>query len=276
MFNPGILIFGLGFLFILTPFFIFGQLTGLDLEESAKWEDFLRTAEIVDQMQFQSREAVTSPWKLTLEKDGVRKCALWKNPLGQQLGFEESWKWEIASYRLDRLLGLHMIPVTVERDFQGKPGSCQLWVDDTISMEERREKKISPPSDKVVRFTRAAYLQHAFDNLICNVDRRAGNVLVTEDWRCILIDHSRTFRTQKEYTGNLLFIDRNPEDLNLMKELPEAFVQKLRDLNKRMVLEAVGPYLTKKEVRAMLKRRDLIVQVIDARIQKYGKAAIIY
>ncbi|MCJ7680418.1 MAG: hypothetical protein MUP70_06825, partial [Candidatus Aminicenantes bacterium] len=265
-----------GFLFILTPFFIFGQLTGLDLEESAKWEDFLRTAEIVDQMQFQSREAVTSPWKLTLEKDGVRKYALWKNPLGHLRGFDESWKWEIASYRLDRLLGLHMVPVTVERDFQGKPGSCQIWVDDTISMEERREKKMRPPSDKVVRFTRAAYLQHAFDNLICNVDRRAGNVLVTEDWRCILIDHSRTFRTQKEYTTNLMFIDRNPEDLNLMKELPETFVQKLRDLNEHMVIEAVGPYLTKKEVRAMLKRRDLIVQVIDTRIQKYGKAAVLY
>ncbi|MCG2816053.1 MAG: hypothetical protein L6425_08995 [Candidatus Aminicenantes bacterium] len=82
-----------------------------------------------------------------------------------------------------------------------------------------------------------------------SADRRAGNVLVTEDWRCILIDHSRTFMTQKEYMGNLLFIDRNPEELNLMKELPDAFVQKLR---------------------------DLIVQVIDTRIQKYGKAAILY
>jgi len=263
-------------LFLMTPVFLFCQLTELDLEQRAEWEEFLRTAEIVDQKQFQSREAVTSPWKLTLEKDGVRKFALWKNPMGEQLGFQESWKWEIASYRLDKLLGLNMVPVTVERIFQGKPGSCQLWVDNTISMEERREKNLRPPAEKMTRFIRAAYLQHAFDNLIANVDRRAGNVLVTEDWRCILIDHSRTFRTQKDYTTQLLFIDRNPEELNLMKELPESFVQKLREINEKAVLDAVGPYLTKREIRAMLKRRDLIVQAVDIRIQKYGKDAILY
>ncbi len=64
---------------------VFGQLTAAEQGEYDKWEDFLKTAKIVDQEQLTGALAVTQPWILTLEKDGVRRRALWKNALGERV-----------------------------------------------------------------------------------------------------------------------------------------------------------------------------------------------
>ena len=50
----------------------FAQFKPEEVEAREKWEEFLATAEVVDQDQpFSDREAVTKPWVITLEKDGV-------------------------------------------------------------------------------------------------------------------------------------------------------------------------------------------------------------
>ena len=36
---------------------------------------------------------------------------------GLELEFQDSWKTEIAAYELDKLLGLGMVPATVERSY---------------------------------------------------------------------------------------------------------------------------------------------------------------
>jgi len=164
-----------------------------ELAERAKWEEFLRKAETTSFYQQKSREAVTEPWELTLEKDGIKKNALWKDIEGRAKGFMENWKWEIAAYRLDKYLGLNMVPPTVEKRFKGNRGSCQLWVDYWIKATVKNEKKIKVPSYKVFHYNRATSLRWAWDNLIANEDRHAGNIFITKDWRIILPDHSRSF-----------------------------------------------------------------------------------
>ena len=142
--------------------------------------------------------AVTHPWTLTLEKDGVQHRAVWKDVFGERVGgFKETWKGEIAAYRLSRALGLNMVPPTVEREFKGNRGSCQMWVDSWNNLETIIEKKLNPPGIKAMYFARATCLQRAFDNLIYNVDRHRRHYLVMEDWRMILIDHSRSFSKDK-------------------------------------------------------------------------------
>jgi hypothetical protein len=175
---------------------LFAQFTPEEVEARAKWEEFLRTAEVVDQSQpFSDREAVTNPWVLTLEKDGVTNRAIWKNPEGRMKGFVENWRWEIAAYLLDKYLNLNMVPPTVERRFQENRGSCQLWIDSMMSLRQKVENNVKTPSYKIFYWNRALYLQRLFDNLIANEDRHQNQYLITEDWRMILIDHSRTFRT---------------------------------------------------------------------------------
>jgi len=269
---------------ILAPFIVIlgfslqsiAQFTAEEVTEREKWEEFLQSAEVVEQDQMVSREAVTSPWVLTLEKDGVRKKALWKNPEGLMKGFLENWKWEIAAYRLDKHLELNMVPPTVERRFRGDRGSCQLWINAKMSLKEKMENKIDTPSYKVFPWNRALFLQRAFDNLIANEDRHQNQYLITEDWRMILIDHSRSFRTSKSFTKKLIYSEKGKENKYLMKELPRAFYEKLKALNQEVISEVVSEYLTDKEIEAVLMRRDLMVQWIEDRIKQFGEDKVIY
>lgn len=252
------------------------QFTPEELGERTKWEEFLRTSEVIGQEQIKSRQGVTEPWKLTLKKDGLTRFALWKNPEGRQKGFIEGWKYEIAAYLLDKYLGLNMVPPTVEKSFQGNRGSCQLWVESEMNLRDKVQKGVETPSSKLLSWSRAGYLQQAFDNLIGNQDRHQGNVLITKDWRTILIDHSRSFRTSRKFVKGLIYSERNIEDPEIMRELPRAFVDKIRALNFELVKDVVGEYLTDKEIEAVLARKDLILKEIERRIKKHGEGRVLY
>ncbi len=254
----------------------FAQFTPEEVAERAKWEEFLKTAEITDKVQMGGREAVTNPWELTLEKDGIIRNALWKNPEGRQKGFLEGWKWEIAAYRLDKLLGLNMVPPTVEKRFRGNRGSCQLWIESKMNLKEKVENKVKCPPRRVFYWNHAIYLQRAFDNLIANEDRHQKQILITEDWRMILIDHSRSFRTSKKFTNKLIYSEKHKEGPKIMKELPRAFVEKLKTLTFESIKDVVGEYLTDKEINAVLVRRDLILKEIDKKIKEFGEDKVLY
>lgn len=255
----------------------FAQFTDEEAVEKEKWEVFLQNGEIVSQEQpFSEREAVTKPWKLTLEKDAVTKNALWKNCEGRMRGFVENWRWEIAAYRLDKHLGLNMVPPTVEKRFQNNRGSCQIWVDSKMSLKDKYEQKIKTPSYKVFHWNRALYLQRAFDNLIANEDRHQNQFLITDDWRMILIDHSRSFRTSGKFAKKLIYDEKFKEGPRLMKQLPRAFVEKLKGLDMESIKGVVGEYLTDKEIEHVLIRRDLILKWLDKQIKKEGEDKVLY
>ncbi len=256
--------------------FCFSQFTDEEIAEREKWENFLQTAEIVDQEQMGGRLAVTEPWKLTLEKDGIKKYALWKNVEGRRKGYLEGWKWEIAAYRLDKYLDLNMIAPTVEKRFQGNRGSCQLWVEYEMSYRDKIDNKVDLPSYKVFPFNRAVYLQRAFDNLIANEDRHMGNILFTKDWRMILIDHSRSFRTSKKYTKKLINSSESRGKPKIMRQLPRHFIDKIKALNFDLVKDIVGEYLEDDEIEALLIRRDLILEEVNKLIEKQGEDEVLY
>ena len=257
-------------------FLSIAQFTPEEIAEDAKWEEFLKTAEITGKRQLGGGEAATAPWRLALEKDGIKHNALWKNPEGLQKGYLEGWKWEIAAYRLDRYLELNMVPPAVEREFQGKRGCCQLWVTAEMDLRRKAREKIKTPSDKVYYWNNATYLHRAFDNLIANEDRHYGNILITKDWRMILIDHSRSFRTSKKFSTELIYTEKHIEGPKIMRKLPRTFVEKLKALNFELMKDIVGKYLTDKEIEAVLMRRDLILKEIDKLIKKHGEAEVLY
>jgi len=248
------------------------QFNSEEVAERSRWEKFLQEANIVSYSKdFDKRQAVTEPWTLVLEKDNVQRRALWKNPEGRFKGYIDSWKCEIAAYRLDKLLKLNMVPPTVEKRFKGDRGSCMLMLENVITLRTKQQEKIKPFSYRIEPLNRATYLQRAWDNLIANTDRNIGDILYTKDWRMILIDHSRAFRTSGKYTKNLIFDEKYKDGPKLMKRLPKIFVEKLKSLNFEQIRDAAGEYLTDKEIKAVLSRRDLIIEWLDKRIKKLGE-----
>jgi hypothetical protein len=218
------LLFGAGLLCIQVS----AQFTADEVAEREKWEQFLKTADIEGEKRLGNQDSSITPWKLTLEKDGKSRDALWKKPEGIINGFEESWKWEIAAYRLDKYLGINMVPPTVERLFREERGRCQLWVTTEMDLRRKTREGIETPLNKVYSWNKAIYLQSPFDNLIANIDPHQGSVLVTKDWRMILIDHSRSFGTSKEYKTELIFTDKHKDGPKVMRMFPRTFIEKLR------------------------------------------------
>lgn len=272
-------------IFILLCFMVFQaltiqvlpQFTPEELAERPKWEEFLRTAKIINSGQpWGKREAVTRPWELTLEKDGIVKKALWKDAKGRMSGYSENWYWEIAAYRLDKYLDVNMVPCTVEKRFEGKRGSCQMYAG-VMDIKQKMQNKIKTPSYRVFHLNRAYYIQRAFDNLIANEDRHPANIRLTDDFRLILIDHSRSFRTSKKFTEKLIYDEKYREGPTfIMKELPRTFVEKMKTLNYDVIKEVVGEYLTDKEIECVLMRRELIVTWLDKRIKRLGEDKVLY
>jgi hypothetical protein len=252
------------------------QFTADELKSREQWEDFLRTAELVSSRQLSGSEGVTKPYVLVLRKGDITHQGLWKNAQGRMGGYWEGWNYEIAAYQLDKHLGLGMVPPTVERRFRGERGSCQYWIDDAMSLRDRDEKNIKMPLIKNFSWNRATYMQRLFDNLIANEDRHKNNIFITADWRMVLIDHSRSFRTSGRFTKSLLYSAKNPEGPRLMSELPRALVEKVKALDFASVRAAVGEYLTDEEIRAVLIRRDLILQEIVRLIKVNGEDKVLY
>ena len=252
------------------------QFTLDEIAEFEKWEEFLKTAQIVGHEQMGSREAVTNPWVLTLEKDGVTRRGLWKNPKGRLRGYVEGWQWEIAAYRIDRLLELNMVPPTVERRFQGDRGSIQLWMEDVITLKDMIVDKVRMPPSKRPFLNRALYIQRTFDNLIANEDRHQNQYLITKDWRTLLIDHSRSFRTGKKFTAKLIYDEKYKKGNSLMKQLPRVLFDKILSLTPEIIKDVVGEYLTPKEIEAVMKRKDLITAWIDKRCRELGENMVLY
>jgi hypothetical protein len=258
---------------------LFGQFTAEEIAQRPEMEEFLRTAEIV---RFEpAGEGVTKPYILYLKKDGVESKAVWKNPEGVMGGYLEGWQYEIAAYRLDKLIGLDMVPVAIERDFQGKPGALVLWAKNKFSLLQAAEEKLRMPASAVDRVEKAKYLARAWDSLIANEDRTQQNVLYTEDMRTILIDHSRAFRSTGIFTKKLMFgahgiktaADGTPWAI---RRLPRSFFEKIKGLTFDSIQAAVGDMLTKKEIDAVLTRRDLLVKEINGLIRTEGEANVLY
>jgi len=262
------------FLFTIQSYEVSAQFTPSEIAQREEWEEFLKTAEIVGHKDI--GEGVTKPKRLFLKMGDVEASGAWKNPRGVQLGFLEGWQYEIAAYEMDKLLGLNLVPPTVEREFKGKRGSLQLWVELEMSDLDRMERKIKIPPSKLDNWSKMKYLTRAFDSLIANEDRTQENILYTKDWRTILIDHSRSFRSSKEFTKQLVFGKNGLKGAKLFRYLPREFVEKVKALNSDNLKKAVGPYLKKKEIKTILIRKELLLAEIDEMIKERGEDKVIY
>ena len=131
-----------------------------------------------------------------------------------EIDFRDSWRNNVAAYRLDRLMGLGMVPVTVIRrdDETNKMASFTWWIDDVLMTEkERFQKKISSPDTEA--WNRQIFIVRAFDQLIYNFDRNLGNLLIDKDWTIWMIDHTRAFKIFKDLKSEKNLSDFCEKDL---------------------------------------------------------------
>ncbi|MFC2156370.1 hypothetical protein ACFLT9_00905 [Acidobacteriota bacterium] len=251
----------------------FAQFTQNEVTERKRIEHFLKTAEIIRHEDI--GEGVTKPKRLYLRMGDEELTGVWKNPKGSDRGYREGWEYEIAAYNLDKLMDLNMIPPTVERKFRGRRGSLQIWVSGLTSRLGMKEQNITIPDEETVRCEKMFCIARAFDSLISNIDRTLQNTTFTNDWRMILIDHSRAFRFDRFYVDQLLYGKKGMRKMPFFP-LPRSFVAKIRRLDAESIKRSVGTYLKKVEIQAVLKRAKILLNEIDEEIRIHGAEQVLY
>jgi hypothetical protein len=128
---------------------------------------------------------------------------------------------------------------------------------------DRLKKKIQPPNP--TDWNHQMYRMRVFSSLVRDTDRNLTNVLITPQWKVMMIDFSRGFRLQAElmHAKDLAKIDRK-------------LLANLEALSKDSVRQATKDFLTKSELDSMIVRRDLLVAHFKKLVADLGAEKVLY
>lgn len=233
---------------------------------------FLRSAEVVGAEQ--TSKGVTQPWRLTLSDGTLTHDAAFQSVderkdrqrLGktEELNFVDSYRYNIAAHELAELVGLgDMVPVTVEREWNGETGALSWWIDDVMFDEVERIEEGRRPDDVAAWISQMGRAS-IFEALVHDTDRNRTNMLYTSDWTLRMVDFSRAFRVWGEL--------KEPDGLN---RIDGQLFQRLRTLTTTEVEQALQPMLTAGEVDGVLTRRDLLIKHFEDLIALRGEELVI-
>ncbi|MGZ3652474.1 MAG: lipase family protein, partial [Bdellovibrionota bacterium] len=238
-------------------------------------ENALRTMKIVN---FEDVGiGLSQPKRLTFE-DGTQ--GLWKPYEAYFNNRPDSFRTangnsELAAYAVDRFLGLNLVPITVERDFEGQRGTVQLWV-----------------SNSRMGTTASAKELNLFDHLINEPDRNGVNFLYAPSrLKPIAIDHGGAFGNgnpedlaklgRPEFAVDVQKVLDGLKDGSLTRELalnqvkglidPDV-IERLRASTADDWKKTLGGLLTENQIDQLLLRRDKIVSLSEELEAQLGKS----
>ncbi|MGE3274445.1 MAG: hypothetical protein AB7O67_05000 [Vicinamibacterales bacterium] len=239
--------------------------------------EFLRSARVIKAVPI--GKGVTRPQRLTLSDgtfthDAAFQAVDERASMGDLLegrrragerDFVDYWGYNVAAFRIARLLGLaDMMPVTVERSYKGNLGALSWWVDEVMfDEEERQDKGIRPPDQG--EYERQVHRMSVFAALVADTDRNKGNVLYTRDWRLVMLDFTRAFRLSATL--------REPQRL---QRISHDLYGRLQALTEDDLVAVTRNWISIFEIRAVLHRRDLILQRFDQLVAERGAENVYY
>ena len=158
---------------------------------------------------------------------------------------------QVAAYRLDRLFGLNMVPVTAFRKVDGKRGGVQIWIQSALDADEIREYGAEGQfGDLGPELARA----RAFSGLI-GMEKRLNFgklILPTIPPKVMLSDNGVSFSD-------------DPDIQDFLEEgcgpVGAAFLRSLGTLELGKLKKELGDLLSDAQIEAVLERRDGILEL---------------
>ena len=208
-------------------------------------------------------------------------------------GFPADSNAEVAAFKMDQLIGLNAVPVTVQRPVRfhgvglmGKLNKAWRKVfpekvrpDRTFFLPERPVPEGEIP-DSNQRFVakaaavgrgRTHYTPHMqdirfFDKLIGNPDRHGNNVLIADEPlettgkpRYIAIDHGMAFR----YFGSAVIYSEH--------DIPSEYIyERTKYMSKSRFERMLGPHLDADLLKTVWENREELVKSVDRWIEQHG------
>jgi hypothetical protein len=254
-----LIFFSLSILLILSQVFADEQ----EFIDRSEIENYLKTAKVISTGVIP--EGRTRAWDVMLDDGIIKRKARFKhiNVARPENLIADSYTYEVAAYKLDKLLGIEIMPPIVERKIKNIKGSLQFFIEDCFSLDEKQRKKIKPPDEE--RFQDELAQITIFENLTYN-KRVIKDVLIHKsDWKVCRVDFSQAFAPTHE-----LFPDF--EASRCSKKL----YLNLKKLDKETVESKLGDYLYDKEIEALLVRKKLIIEKIEELIEQKDEKTVLF
>lgn len=233
-------------------------------------EKFLKTARITPEQKGVGGR--TESWSVILY-DGKTKMRGFAKFTDRHRPYTlpDSYKYGIAAFELNKLLGLDLVPPMVEREIEGRKASLMPLLEGVISERSRRRRNIEPPD--LESFQNAMDELKVFENLVYSsaLCEEGGDdlgdllIMFKKNWKAWRVDLSQAFspipeliqyceftRCSKKLFGNLLKLD----DKNIKAKLKK--------------------YLNEDEMSALLERKKLIIERIKQLIKEKGEESVLF
>jgi len=232
--------------------------------DPAVLEAYLKTARVVS-IDKSGTGGRTAPWIITLNDGTVGRRAIFKYiDRRRPAVLPDSYHYELAAYELSKLIKLPIVPPVVERTIKAIPGSLQLFLEDCDRFRDLKRRGIAPPDP--AGFGDALAEIRVFENLVFN---ECGNLEDTyihkDDWRICRVDFSEAFPPEPELIPGC-------EIARCSRSLYAA----LLSLDRKKLRTALGTFLAEDELRALEKRRERILGVLEVLIKDKGETAVLF
>lgn len=165
---------------------------------------------------------------------------------------KQSEQRELAAQQVDALLGFDLVPITVSREIDGKPGVMQLAFRNFVTESKRRRQGLVASDWCPLPAQRQ--LLAVFDLLIGQEDRSTTSYGYTQpQWNLQATDHGDAFNT----------LHQLPDSADELKQgIPANVRTALRELNQQTLTEVAGQQLSGAQITALLARRDAILAIM--------------
>ena len=236
---------------------------------------FLRSAEVVGKPEKFDKVAITDPVRVTLTdgerslraifKDEIESYSAFKFGDGTEvLGVKDSYKHEIAAYELDVLLGLGVVPPCVERTLFRRTGSLCMWVEEAMDEAKRRQLGVQPPD--LDQWNDQMATVQVFQQWINDLDQaNIRNLVSDSNFKIYKVDSSMGFHAQ-----------RGLRDEGQLTRFSRRFLEALKALDREVMDERLGPWISKRNRKSLWGRRDRILELAAERVAERGEDAVLY
>ncbi|MDQ6759057.1 MAG: hypothetical protein M3Z32_04200 [Acidobacteriota bacterium] len=216
---------------------------------------------------------VTNSHRMTLDDGNMRhdahlqtideKKVRFEGTNGVEINFRDYYKYNIAAYRLAKMLALNMVPPYIERRIGSETGSVSWWVNGATMESQRYKQNVKIPDPD--RWNEQMYAVRVFHELVYDTDPNLTNLLITPDWQLWIIDLTRAFRT-----------NTNLRDSKNLVKCDRRLLASMRALDADTMKQNLGEFLNKSELHGLDARRAKIVKFFDTEIKAKGESAVLY
>jgi len=207
----------------------------------------------------------TNFWRITLNDGKKERRAIFKHvdrPRPHILS--DSYKYELAAYKLNKMLSLNIVPPLVERTINNQEGSLQLLVENVITERERALKKIKPKNPQ--EFKNDLDLINLFRILVHDQSSDTNDILIQLDnWKVWRVDFSMAFFPSSDIL---------PE--SRIERCSKSLFKNLMDIKNRHLEKELDPYLNKREINGLIERKNTIIRTIRNLIKLNGEEAVLF